>query len=380
MRTREDIARPRPRDLQADVRRIDDMPLPKPKDFSNRQMDLFRNLLCNSVDERDCLSNTFDLWDSIPRYVVSRQLQEKWRKADKFPPLYEVSFKYRGRQLTATIQPASVKGRDGVTRSYFPSANEELIEDVLRKIAAEQGNGYYDPRDRRSGVVFTLHMLRKELERRRHGRPYHDIVLSLEIMARSVIITNTSDGQEGDFKSNSLYLNNLFRASKEKLAEDPEAKWSADFHPFACQALDDLSYRQFNYARLMTHRNQLTRWLNKVLCLKYLNASFVNPFEMRLSTISRDSGLLKGYARHRDVLGAVDAAFNELTSCSPPLLGGSPDKELVRGARNKVVDVIYTLRPAREFVAEVKAASKRLSVSEESLGIGSRSRCTARAR
>lgn len=169
----------------------------------------------------------------------------------------------------------------------FPSANEELIEDVLRKIAADQNNGYYDPKERRSGVVFTLHMVRKELEKRGHGRTYAEINLSLEIMSSAVIQTTTADGKEGEFTSKSLYLNNLFRVSKGKLAEDPAAKWFVDFHPFASRALDELTYRQFDYARLMSHKSQLARWLNKVLSLKYLNASFLYPFEIRLSTIMR---------------------------------------------------------------------------------------------
>lgn len=340
---------------------------PKPEDFSNRQMDLFRGLLCNTNAERDSLSNVFDLWDSIPRYVVSRQQQDKWRKAGTFPILHEVPFHYRGRELMATIQPAAVKGRDGVIRTYFPSANEELIEDVLRKIAADQNNGYYDPRERRSGVVFTLHMVRKELEKRGHGRTYKEINLSLEIMARSVIITSTADGKEGEFTSNSLYLNNFFRVSKGKLAEDPGAKWFADFHPFASGALDELTYRQFNYARLMSHKNQLARWLNKVLSLKYLNASFLHPFEMRFSTIMRDSGLLNGYTVLRLAVAAVDSAFEELQTCQPPLLGLKPEKKLIEGKRGKILDVVYTLYPSRAFMAEVKAASKRQSLAADSL-------------
>lgn len=340
---------------------------PQPEDFSNHQMDLFQGFLCNTDAERDSLSNVFDLWDSIPRYVVSRQQQEKWRKAGTFPPLHEVPFHYRGRKLTATIQPAAVKSKNGTIRSYFPSANEELIEDVLRKIAADQNNGYYNHHERRSSVVFTLHMVRKELERRGHGRTYGEITLSLEIMARSVIITSTTDGKTGEFTSNSLYLNNLFRVSKNKLAADPEAKWFADFHPFASRALDELTYRQFNYARLMSHKSQLARWLNKVLSLKYLNASFLHPFEIRLSTITRDSGLLQGYGRVRDAVAAVDSAFEELKDCQPPLLGGVPDKKVVQGTRKKIMDVIYILHPAREFVTEMKAASRRHSLAEETL-------------
>ena len=40
--------------------------------FANRQLQLFQGLLANSPDEREALSNTVDLWDSIPRYTVSR--------------------------------------------------------------------------------------------------------------------------------------------------------------------------------------------------------------------------------------------------------------------------------------------------------------------
>ena len=145
------------------------------------------------------------------------------------------------------------------------------------------------------------------------------------------------------------------------------AKWFVDFHPFASRALDELTYRQFNYARLMSHKSQLARWLNKVLCLKYLNASFLHPFEIRLSTIMRDSGLLSGYGRLRAAMEAVDSAFDELTSCAPPLLGSKPGKHVVQGPRGKILDVIYTLTPSREFVAEVKAASKRQSLAEDSL-------------
>lgn len=349
---------------------------PKPEDFSNRQIDLFRGLLCNTIAERDSLSNVFDLWDSIPRYVVSRQQQDKWRKAGTFPLLHELAFHYRGRELMATIQPAVVKGKDGVTQTYFPSANEELIEDVLRKIAADQNNGYYDLKAQRSGVVFTLHMVRKELEKRGHGRTYKEIDLSLEIMARSIIIISTADGKKGEFTSNSLYLNNLFRVSKGRLAEDPKSKWFADFHPFASRAFDGLTYRQFNYARLMSHKSQLARWLNKVLSLKYLNASPVYPFEMRFSTIRRDSGLLNGYAVLRLAVAAVDAAFEELKTCQPPLLGIKPEKKLITGKRGKILDVVYTLYPSREFIGEVKAASKRQSLAIASLKLEDNSGAT----
>lgn len=57
---------------------------PKTADFEGQQLDLFRSFLCNSEDERARLSNTFDLWDSVPRYAISRQQMDKIRKAKGF--------------------------------------------------------------------------------------------------------------------------------------------------------------------------------------------------------------------------------------------------------------------------------------------------------
>jgi hypothetical protein len=44
--------------------------LPAPSALRNPQLDLFQNFLCNTDFERDQLSNTIDLWDSIPRYAM----------------------------------------------------------------------------------------------------------------------------------------------------------------------------------------------------------------------------------------------------------------------------------------------------------------------
>jgi hypothetical protein len=353
-----------PGSTKADLAKAKRSQPPKPEYFQNRQIDLFRYLLCNADAERDDLSNAFDLWDSIPRYGVSRQQQETWRRAGTFPVLYERQFHYRGRALTATIQAAAVKGKDGVIRSYFPSASEELVENVLRKLAAEKNNGYYAPHEQRSGVVFTLHMVRKELERRGHGRTYAEIVLSLDILSSAVIEVATADARDNQFTSKSLYLNNLTRVSKAQLAADPESKWFADFHPFASRALDNFAYRQVNFARLMGLKSQLARWISQVLTLKYSNASRVHPFEMRFSTIVRDSGMLSMYTRSRDVIAAVDSAIQELQDCQPPLINSQTCKNVIAGARGKIDDVVYTLYPSSEFVAEVKAANKRSATAE----------------
>ena len=138
---------------------------------------------------------------------------------------------------------------------------------------------------------------------------------------------------------------------------DRDARWVAQFHPLVTQSIDQVTYRQFNYQRLMRCRTQLARWLIGQLVLKYTQAGLGNSFDMRFSTIERDSSLLNGYARKRDAVAALDAAWDELTE-----LGTLREikKAEARGLRAKLEDVTYTLFPTVKFAAEQKAANRRL--------------------
>jgi len=330
---------------------------PDAADFQGKQLDLFRSFLCNGEVERDRLSNTFDLWDSVPRYAMSRQQMTKIRKEKGFLSLQNIAFQYRQRPFEVRIQAARIYDEKTKTETdYYPSANEELIEDALRKIAAEQHNAFFDKPNYRSGVMFTLYMLRDELKRRGHSRSYQEIVLSLNILARSSIEIFTKDGKNGEGFTVSGYFSGLAAVSKNKLAEDPQAKWIVQFHPLVTQAMDTLTYRQFNYAQMMSHQTQLARWLHKQLSLKFTFASLTTPFEMYYSTIKRDSALLNNYTRERDAIASLDEAWNEL-NVSGVLMKVA--KKEIRGSRKKLEDVVYTLTASLDFVSEVKAANKR---------------------
>ena len=335
---------------------------PKEADFQSKQIDLFHRFVCNGEDERATLSNTLDLWDSVPRYSVSRQAMDKMRKAGTFPQLLGIPFHYRGRELKAVIQPAWIQDKDDDIKGYYPSANEELVEDALRKIAAEQDRGYFDKAGYRSGVVFTLYMLREELKKRGHARSYQQIVLSLRILARSTIEISAMDGKDGEGFTITPYFSGLAAVSRGKLAEDPQARWIVQFHPLVTQAIDVLKYRQFNYAQMMSHCTQLARWLHKQLSLKFTFASLMTSFEMRFSTIKRDSALLEGYQQQRQAVAALDSAFAELKASGVLMV---VTKAEVRGLRGKLEDVVYTLTASRGFITQTKAANKRQNVIEE---------------
>jgi len=332
-------------------------------DFNNSQLDLFRGFVCNPNQLMD-LSNTFDLWDSVPRYTVSRQQMDKWRKSGDFPKLLMLSFQHRGMKYKATIQPSWIKvDSDDDILGYYPGANEELVEDALRKIAAEQSNGFFDKPNYRSGVVFTLHMLRKELKKRGHARSYQQIVLSLQILAKSVIEITADNGKKGKKIAVSSYFPGLTAATKDLLENDPEARWAVQFHPLVTQAIDQVTYRQFNYAQMMSYPSQLARWLHKQLSIKFTFASVGSTFEMRYSTIKRDSGFLENYSRTRDGVKVLTEAFQLLKENNVLKLVDYDTKIL--GPRNQIEDVVYILHPSMDFVRAMKAANKRKLIAEE---------------
>jgi hypothetical protein len=138
------------------------------------------------------------------------------------------------------------------------------------------------------------------------------------------------------------------------------------FHPLVTRAIDALTYRQFNYHQLMSHRNQPSRWIHKQLVMKFTFAALGTEFKMMFSTIKRDSALLTGYKETRQAVVAVVEAFEELTKAG--LLMKVEKGHEVRGARNKLEDVEFVLTPSHTFVREVKAANKRHKDANEEAG------------
>lgn len=324
--------------------------------FSNKQLSLFQTFFINA-DKQNQASNSIEFWDSMPRYSVSQTAMNKMRDEKGRLDLLEIEFLYKKSKLKITIQPALIQDEvKGVktTSSYYPSANEELVEEALRKIAAIQNMGFHE-QSKRSGVVFTLYQLREELRGSGHARSYDEIVKSLNILSSSMIEISSGDTKNKSF-ARSPYFPVMAGVTRENLTAEPNARWYVQFHPLVTESLDKLTYRQFNYQQLMSHSTQLARWLHKLIVNKYTFANKMNPFEMRYSTIKRDSAMLSNYSRERKAIEACDFAMNELIKQQ---IASTIKREPVTGNRGKIEDVVYTITPTIEFVREVKASNAR---------------------
>jgi hypothetical protein len=330
--------------------------------FNSRQIDLFQTFLCNT-GEKDKLSNAIDLWDSVPRYSISQLEMNKRRTADGFLGLLEIKFKYRGLDFRAVIQPARIREGDGQVLDYYPSANEELVEDILRKIAAERLQGFHDTENAKVGVYFSLYQIQTELKKRGHARSIAEIKRSLEIMAKSSIEIKSLDGKGNEGTRVSNYLPDMVSVSREDMKADPYSQWMVEFHPLVTKSIIEATYRQFDLDKLMSMSTQLGRWVHRQLVIKYTFASLMTPFEIRYSTIKRDSFMIN-YGRERAGIAALDHVMNELKQKNIIM---DFQRHVVSGARRKTLDVVYTLTPSMEFIKEAKAANKRKALAQEEL-------------
>lgn len=329
----------------------------------SKQYDLFASFFGDPKD----LSNTIELWDAIPKYSVTARQQNALRDDRGRLPVHLAEFEYSSPNLDRPIKchlkinPAPIEVEEGIYKDFYPSQSEEIIEEVLKKIFTDQQYGMHSPQARESWVRFTLHMVRKELQERGHTRSIDEIKRSLEIMSNATI-TFTAEKLGSDGRYTNPILSNMMNITRADLEEDARAKWAAQLPFLISKGINELDYRQFNYALHMRLSTPLARWLHKRLVHRYRQASLTTPYRFLYSTIARDSGLLNNQRMSANVK-ALDAALDELKA-EAVLFSINSEK---RFSGRKLDDVSYQVTAATEFTAEVKAASARLNEGRKRL-------------
>jgi hypothetical protein len=316
------------------------------KRSSPEQLSLFQTFL----PDEEKYSNTIELYDAIPKYYPVKHMRDK-RVNDTFLPHLEREFEHRGHAYRVLISPGRIIYKDGTARESYPSFREELVEEALRKIACDRVNGVF--LDGQAGVQFTLYELKKELKARGHTLDIPDLIESLKIGNLASLTVMDSGGK-------ALIQSPLFPvlliASKADWMENPkQARCYVQFHPLVTASINHISYRQYNYLTYMAYKHRLSRWLHKRLAHNYVQASMLHPYSISLSTILRDSGAYqapRGSNRPRE----VETALDELKAKQVVMEWKKAEK---RGARNKIIDITYTLYPDFSFVDEVKKANAR---------------------
>src|SRR2546430_3693676 len=93
------------------------------------QYSLFQQFLPD--DHSEDYSNTIELYDAIPKYFSSKKRMAELREGGTFLHHLERRFKHGGKWYTVKILPARLEDTDGQWREYYPSPQEELVEEAL---------------------------------------------------------------------------------------------------------------------------------------------------------------------------------------------------------------------------------------------------------
>ena len=319
------------------------------------QYDLFSQFVTNDPSE---VSNTVEVWESIPKYFFTPHQVQKLRTSTGHANPYKWAYEYNSIDYEVKIQPALLEQKDGSYKAFFPSVTEELVEESLKKILADQRYGMHDPGNLETWVKFTLSMIQKELTTRGRSRSRNEIKHAIEVMS-SCIITLSKEGKEV-WKGS--ILQDLVTVGRDEYLADSKAQHIARLPLFISHAINQLEYRQFNYDRLMSCSDQLTRWIYKQLIHRYRQASIINDYHFMYSTLERDSGLLQ-QGRVNDNRRKVLEALDELK-----------ERAVIKGYEctikkegRKIVDVKYKIEPATKFIGEQKAANKRHSHNQDAI-------------
>ena len=311
------------------------------------QMDLFSQFVTNEPSE---VSNTVEFWDSIPKYFLNSEQQKKLRTAEGLAKPYKWQYIYNGAACEVRIQPALIEQEDGRYKAFFPSGTEELVEEALKKILADQRYAIHDPQQAETWVRFTLRMIQKELKIRGRSRSIAEIKQAIEIMSSS-ILAFYRDGKE--IWKGSI-LQDLVTVDREDYKADTNAHHIGRLPLFISHAINSLEYRQFNYDRLMRCDDQLACWILKTkLIPRFTQAGLFETYHHMYSDL-KQSGLLQ-QAKERQNRAKALTAHDELVQRG--VLASFEAQERKEG--RKIVDVKYTLFPSMEFVREQKAANKR---------------------
>ena len=298
--------------------------------------------LFNLLPENSVFSNTIELYDSIPKYIVGKN-----KYADRLYPI-ERTFKHKESTYRVVIKPAMIKDSEGKYIDALPGQREEFVEDALRKIATD---GNIILVGHQVGVTFTIYQLQKELERTGHAYSYTQIKDALEILVScNMKLTMVIE----DKKKEDLFSESLFG----RMAGKTEDGWIEGdgkrtsfvifFNSLVKKSIFELTFRRYNYELCMKYSNFIARYLHKRLSHNYIQASMMKPYEILMSTIIEGSGM-KSYSKNSDNNKYISKALDEMKG----------EKILIdwKVQRTKG-NYKYTLVPSQSFVAEIKRSNQ----------------------
>lgn len=224
-------------------------------------------------------SQTLELIDFMPRFVWGHQ-KDLRKDYNGLLPVLQRDFESRGTKYRLNLKAATILAGDGKSIAYYPSADEDLLEVVLRKMYLDDPQ-YFDGLP---GMTFTIKQIQDEMKSQGHTRSYQDIKHSLVILSESSIECQNLDTDAQIFFRviSTLYF------SKSK---SPDAPCYLIFSKPYAEALEGLYFRRVNYKQVVRYKNNFARLLHRRISHHYTQANNKLDYTVYLTTLVRDFGL-----------------------------------------------------------------------------------------
>lgn len=317
------------------------------------------------LEEKANLSNTIQIFDNIPFFVTQQPTNGQDFLDRDF--IYDdkdlgISMEYNVK-LTPGSFIKKIKSGDnmGELKMYrrFPNVTDELIEQIIRKLAVE-GQSFVE--GGHVSVAFSVYQIYEELKKRNLSRSYQEIMESIEILSSSLSDLSWTDqsGQKRSCKS-SIFINRRWISPKSVPISYKGKKdlYCVTFHPLVTKSIVDKTFRQFNYERHMSLQDFCARWIHKRMSHNFTWANFnlTTPYHLGMYTIIKGSGM-KQYTSVYNNIYRIDKAIEELKKHNIVDSKRTWTDKKTKGPRSKkVVDAVYNIFPTESFAKEQIAAN-----------------------
>lgn len=292
------------------------------------------------------------LFDLAPRY----QQRTERRNGTAYLDALRREFSFNGERYGLTITPARIRdSASGIERDELPGEREQLVEDVIRKIASEN----LMLGDQKEVLTkFSVYQICNELQRHRHTFSKTEVKEALQILHRSVIEITKVNETAGK-KQKAVFSASVFPTLMLKDESDPSSYAYVQLNPFLAEAIKTLAFDQVDYEWMMQIKGQMTRWVFKYISLMLAGGSETDVMEIKASDLATNYG--SQWSRWRDMLAQVQKAINQLVEVE--MLSDFTSSDVMSGKKKE--DVVYTMRFTRKFMDDRRAARDRASFVKE---------------
>lgn len=320
------------------------------------QYDLFSKFLTSREDD---VSNTIHFWETIPKYFFTKDMVARLRQPTGLAEPYSWIFNKIPIERKVTLSPALIQQEDGNYKAFFPGVTEELVEEALKKILADQRYGLHDTSDTKTWVFWTWKMLQKELKDKNKSRSIQEIKHAVTVMSECVV----KYYENGDEVWKGTILQDLITMGRDEYLEGTSKYHAARLPVYISHAINKHDVRQFNYRNHMSLKRPLARWLFKQFIHKYIYANPTRSYHFRYQELKINSALLQQKSEDKN-RKKVEEALNELVE-KDVLLTWALEYKKDKKKNNQIVDVVYTVYSSEKFKSEQQQANMRIGDVKE---------------